>query len=370
MPSPEFFSEYSATFHVFRQPLAFHPNTNKGAPPSCSCSIVKINIISTSQLYVLGMCARHFSTSFAHVKFLRQIVFTNYWHISFMFLVFLQVPMSDGRCDLFPRIHALDRGRFYLCEGLIVLWFISGAMNSADSHGLARPLNFWSLFAYTTHEALYRFFGGSDFGPWVALALLWGTIPWVKVCFALDRRAARRKRRKKALVGGSGGGGVVVDVASSGPRHPPVVVAAEKSRKHVVVVVAETGGEADVRKWEGCSGRGPGGKCLSFADETQANLEDIDLGLTDGAAGDVSNISLEDGSENHKRREEGTAEERGSEKGDYDVRNGDGAASNHRCAASPNSEEGPIAMRRIRSPPKRGHISGSSPSRAQYAKLG
>ncbi|CAD7926393.1 unnamed protein product [Amoebophrya sp. A120] len=106
------------------------------------------------QIFVIGMWTA--KVPLPNLQYLRDTVFRAYWPLVLVFLVWLAMPTSYGRCDLFPRTYLLDRARFYLSELIILLWFLSGGMVCSDPLNLVPLLNYWSLIAYTTHEALQR----------------------------------------------------------------------------------------------------------------------------------------------------------------------------------------------------------------------
>lgn len=106
------------------------------------------------KMYTFGqlMC----KYSFKHAGMLKNVLFRAYWPFAFAIILLLTIPSSDGRCDKYPRENWLDRARYYIAEGIVVVWFCSGAMNSGDPWKIVPVLNQWALFAYVTHEAINR----------------------------------------------------------------------------------------------------------------------------------------------------------------------------------------------------------------------
>ncbi|CAD7969560.1 unnamed protein product [Amoebophrya sp. A120] len=153
-----------------------------------------IGFVHLVKIYVYGMVMCKFLPY--HNDFMKNILFRTYWPFTFMFIVFLQMPDYYGRCDLYPRYSAFERARWYTSELLIVLWFSSGAMNTADPYRLLPVLGNWALFAYVFHEFFHRTIP-IPYGAFTVLCLMFVFVFFAKVPLCGGgKKSAKGGRRK------------------------------------------------------------------------------------------------------------------------------------------------------------------------------
>jgi len=106
--------------------------------------------------YVLAM--------YAHVWPLRgSATFANfvrsYWFLALLFMVFLSMPDMVGRCDMYEAGTVWERFRHSTGEAFMILMFVTGSYKCSDPLRLSAPLNYWSLWAYVSHYAIYKVLG-------------------------------------------------------------------------------------------------------------------------------------------------------------------------------------------------------------------
>eukprot|EP00391_Amoebophrya_sp_Ameob2_P011414 CAMPEP_0178987156 /NCGR_PEP_ID=MMETSP0795-20121207/3106_1 /TAXON_ID=88552 /ORGANISM="Amoebophrya sp., Strain Ameob2" /LENGTH=831 /DNA_ID=CAMNT_0020678303 /DNA_START=103 /DNA_END=2598 /DNA_ORIENTATION=- len=143
----------------------------------------EVGFLHLLRLYTFGLYVAKvpLRSSLRIGRYTTDLVFRQYWPLVFVFLVWLALPTSYGRCDLYPGMETLHRLRFYLSEGLIITWFLAGAMVCTDPLNLLPALNKWALLAYTSHEALRRVTPA----PASSLSLHWlmpGIFLWQRLC--------------------------------------------------------------------------------------------------------------------------------------------------------------------------------------------
>lgn len=134
-----------------------------------------------ADIYVLGMVCH--SIPFKGQRQLATVM-REYWPFFFMFMLSMSMPETYGRCDLHPHNKVWERFRFYLVESLLLLFLMSGAMNTADTYQVTGSMNMWALYAYVFHVAWDRIIPA----PYGAL-FTYSAIP----VFCLIGGCARRK---------------------------------------------------------------------------------------------------------------------------------------------------------------------------------
>lgn len=82
-----------------------------------------------------------------------------YWPIFLCLVMLLGMPSLRGQCDLNLLVTYAERFRSYFLEAMILASFACGGFCVSDPCRVAGLLNWWALFAYCSHVALYRLFG-------------------------------------------------------------------------------------------------------------------------------------------------------------------------------------------------------------------
>eukprot|EP00930_Biecheleria_cincta_P056843 TRINITY_DN42877_c0_g1_i1.p1 TRINITY_DN42877_c0_g1~~TRINITY_DN42877_c0_g1_i1.p1 ORF type:complete len:570 (+),score=77.75 TRINITY_DN42877_c0_g1_i1:120-1829(+) len=135
------------------------------------------------ELYILGL-AVHMQPLRGQRVVARLV--QSYWPFFLCVMMLLGMPKMRGRGDLNPLETYEERLRFYFVEVMIVACFACGCFGVSDPCRVAGLLNWWALFAYCSHVALYRLFES----PWGA-ALTYGALLPIYVAFRFFRRSSK-----------------------------------------------------------------------------------------------------------------------------------------------------------------------------------